>query len=414
MQRSQLYATLTVAALSICAVAQLRHVAHIIPPSWSDLYSPWKASQAALRHENPYSSAVTDQIQIGVYDRVLSPSDIYDRQRFVYPAHIILFMAPLAFLPWLVVRIAVTAVAPIVVAGTLWLWLNLAGVRLSRTRQILLYGLVVTSWPAVWSYQLQQPSLFIFGAISLAIFYFSRQRDILSGLFLAVGTVKPNLIALLAIWVVVFAAFNRRWKFIGSFAASLCALIAAAELIVPGWVEEWIHAVTGYANEPLRLSLLGHLFGARIGFSIAVFLIAAAAVRLGYTRPGLLASAALLLSITVCIIPTTKWMLYNNLLLIPAAVMLIATEPSNKPKEALQLLARCALMWLACAAPISLLLALLLRKDLAMLPYFQFNAVLCITVCTLVVADRRTANCPDAHSITSATGSAVSLRNSFQ
>jgi hypothetical protein len=245
----------------------------------------------------------------------------------------------------------------------------------------------------MWAYRLQQPSIFVFGAISLAVLYFSRKRDVLAGALLALATVKPNLVVLIGVWLVVFAAFNGRWKFIGSFAASLGTLVALAELLIPGWIREWAHAATGYAHEPLRLSLLGHVFGTRIGLVVTIVLVAAAGARLSYTKPGLLASAALLLSVTVCIIPTTKWMIYNNLLLIPAALMLIVTAPSTKLKQLLQFLARAALGWLACAAPITVLLALLIRKPLTILPFLEFNAVLCITVCTLALADRSTATC---------------------
>jgi hypothetical protein len=106
-------------------------------------------------------------------------------------------------------------------------------------------------------------------------------------------------------------------------------------------------------------------------------------------------------------------MLYKNLLLIPAAVMLIATEPSSKFKEALQLLSRCALVWLACGAPITLLLVLVAQRRLAMLPYFEFNAVLCITVCALALADRRTSICSDPQPVESATSPTMSFRNSL-
>src|SRR5215469_342685 len=300
-RRNQVVSILAVAVLTICAGIQLHEVLQIVRSSWSDLYPQWKASQAAVHHEDPYSKSVTDQIQLGFYGHVLSPHEPADRQNFVYPAHLVLFLAPLTFLPWKVVRPVFAVAGPIVLACTLWLWISLSGLKFSRDRLILLYGVVLTSWPAIWAYQQQQPTIFIFAVFSLALFCFAHQRDVLAGALLAMTTVKPNLVLLMAVWLVVDALFTRRWKFIGSLTVTGLVLLAASELLVPGWIHEWIHATSVYAHEPLKLSLLGHIFGARTGYGITAILLIVAGVRLAVRKLNLFESAAVLLSISVCI-----------------------------------------------------------------------------------------------------------------
>lgn len=51
-----------------------------------DFYPRWVGARAVLRGESPYSDAVTEDIQRGMFGRTLGPEE--DQQRFAYAATI--------------------------------------------------------------------------------------------------------------------------------------------------------------------------------------------------------------------------------------------------------------------------------------------------------------------------------------
>src|SRR5579875_3950678 len=55
------------ACIVVAPVFHLRLVLHMDPGQWTDLYSPWFGTQAALHGADPYSPAVTATIQRTIY-----------------------------------------------------------------------------------------------------------------------------------------------------------------------------------------------------------------------------------------------------------------------------------------------------------------------------------------------------------
>lgn len=311
------------------SVGELLQIQHTISPAWSDLYPQWIATKAAIRGEDPYSDAVTREIQRGFYGRELTHGDKWDQQNFVYPATLIPLLAPLAWLPWTLVRILLTLAAPFTIAATIYAWIQICDLRLSSSAQILAYGIGLTSWPAAWAYQQTQPTIFIFAAITFSLLFYKQRRSVPAGILLALSTTKPTLVALLALWLVFDAAIRRRRSFIVSFAVSIALLSAAANFIVPGWLFHWLQVAGHYAGDPLKISMLQHIFGHKAGLTASILLAAAIVLEAWQcSSPTSLSSefghmGAILLAFTVCLIPITPWMVYDQLLLIPAALLLL-------------------------------------------------------------------------------------------
>ena len=74
----------------------------------SDLYPRWLGARELLLHgRDPYSAAVTRDIQAGFYGRPLDstrPNDPQDQQGFAYPVYVAFYLAPTINLPFDVVR----------------------------------------------------------------------------------------------------------------------------------------------------------------------------------------------------------------------------------------------------------------------------------------------------------------------
>jgi hypothetical protein len=90
----------------------------------------------------------------------------------------------------------------------------------------------------------------------------------------------------------------------------------------------WIAVVAAYSHQSGKAPLLAYLFGFRLGLVVVACLAAALVYRLvqigvpGSGSHRFAAAVAILLAVTSCLIPANPWMLYNNLLLIPAVLLL--------------------------------------------------------------------------------------------
>jgi hypothetical protein len=332
--RRRLLIAVVFAFLGLGSFCQLRYVGEFAQRTiqWQhpgigggDIYPVWFATKAALRGADPYSPAVTRQIQTDIYGHPLSAASPWAKQSFVYPAHVTVLLAPLTLLPWSLVCPLFPYIGFPCVALAAFLWLRLYQPALSVSAQLLIIGLCVISWPAVTAFGVQ-PTVYIAVVMALAVVCFHRGADLFAGILLAIATVKPHIVLLLIAYCVVLAFRERRWRFLASFAVTLTVLLAASLRLVPGWIPQWIKASLRDAGvNPLVVTLAGH----RIGAALWIALLLAVVFRiwkqaLDLSRDGAFPyGVALLLAATVCLIPSTAWMVYNDLLLIPAILLLL-------------------------------------------------------------------------------------------
>jgi hypothetical protein len=303
-------------------------VARINPAARSDLYSPWAGTRAALHGTDPYSVGVTEQIQKDIYGHVLQPTETWDRQAFVYPAYILFLLGPFTWLPWRVVDVIFAVLAPIALAGTVGAWMRVCAWNSDRFKTLIVLALILASWPAAWGYYQRQPSLFVAAAIAFSVLLFQRESDVAAGILLALATVKPQLVVLIAAWLLVLAVAHRRWRFVSAFGLTVAVLVAGSLAIVPGWIPHWIHASLAYSHYPAKISMLVFFFGRAAGTAAAIALAIVLCVKLwkvGAVPPRAIEfghATALVLAVTVCIMPENPWLVFNTLLLIPAIFVL--------------------------------------------------------------------------------------------
>jgi hypothetical protein len=366
-----------VASLVALAVpVQLHLVQHLSPDTYSDLYSPWFGSRAALDHSDPYSPAITAQIQHNMYGHPLAADDPHDPEAFVYPPWIVFPLAPFTLLTWPTVELLFAVLTPLVILAAIAAWMRLCRPGFDRLTAIAACVLILASWPAVWGCYQRQPSLFVAAAMALAILLFDRQRDISAGILLALATVKPQLVLLLGLWLLLISLRQRRWRFAASFCSTFAVLIGASALLLPGSISHWIHAAIAYTHTAGKVSLLTHLFGPRLGLFADIALVAALGIRLWQLRsaaPGssaFVSCAALVLAVTTCLIPGNPWLLFNNLLLIPAILLLTTSAPTQISKL-FENLAGIALLLAILITPLCAAISLFIgyRFNLVMLPF---------------------------------------------
>jgi hypothetical protein len=343
--------------LALCAVAVLGNLALGLwatqdrsarkrlteDAAYSDLYSRWRGTRELLLNgENPYTPAATEANERGQYGRLLG-ADRFEidgtggYMGFTYPLYFALLIAPLALLPFSIVK----PLATLLIAALLF-WAALsageaAGWPAGRKRWLV--GLLfLASFPAVDLITLQQPSGLALGLVSLAALALRRRRLAIAGAALAVATFKPSLVALACVGLVLWAAQDprRRWRLPAGMVATLTAMCALTLAMVPTWPLWFLAQLQDYTlvnrlASPIDLLPEG---GWRIGVGAAMVLINLALF--AWPRASSdsedsppLGALALSFATTLILVPTPAS--YDRCFLIFAAAALGAAGVARRP-----------------------------------------------------------------------------------
>jgi hypothetical protein len=309
--------------------------AHDIPRgNLSDLYPRWLGARALLlHHRDPYSFEVTREIQVGYYGRALDPARPYDPtdwQGFAYPVYVVFVLAPTIMLPFAVVQTGFRWLLIVLTASTVPLWLRALRWRASAWIVATLVVMVLGSFQAIQGVKLQQLSLFENGLIAISAVLLVEDHLTAAGALLALATIKPQLVLLLAAWLLLWALsdWRSRKDFVWGFIGTMAVLIAAGEMVLPGWIGRFREAVIAYRryNDGAG-SALDLLFGPAWGKALALIVVLGLAVicwrfrRVSNHEAAFGWMMALILAATITIAP--KEAPYNQVLLIPPVLLII-------------------------------------------------------------------------------------------
>jgi hypothetical protein len=299
-----------------------------------DLYPRWLgARELLLHHSNPYSAEITREIQVGYYGRALDPGrpdDPKDQMAFAYPLYVIFPLAPTIRLPFIWVRMVAHWFLVLLTASSVPLWLRALRWRTSPAWIAVLVILTLGNLPVVLGIKLEQLTLLVGGMLAVCVLLLVSGYLATAGILLAFATIKPQLVFLIAAWLVLWACGNyrQRRRFLWSFGLTLATLFAAAEFVMPGWIREFVKAMAAYREYTGRpVSILALLTNPTWGLFFSVLLLLVLAVicwrvrRVSADDPAFAFVSSLVLSVTLVVIPMTS--LYNQILLLPAVLLLV-------------------------------------------------------------------------------------------
>ncbi|MDT8067296.1 MAG: glycosyltransferase family 87 protein [Terriglobia bacterium] len=308
-----------------------------IPPTYSDLVQRWVGARAALAGKDPYSTEVLRDILAAEYDHY--PPRPHDqgvaRQGFLYPAHIVLLLAPIAHFSWEAARTVFLATSLALLLLSVLMYLRTFHPSITRTQITIITVLAIINWPVVWGARFQQPTLLVAALIFLACVCLRRNWPILAAILLAIATVKPQIAAPIIAWLILWSLFHRAWRFFAAFAITLSLLLLETERIVPGWFGNWRASLQGYRQVTDTDLPLQNFLGHWAGLILTLFLVAAGIFALWRSRKSDISSSnwsvslSLVLALTVVLIPTHFTLVYNHILLFPACVTLILASPAD-------------------------------------------------------------------------------------
>jgi Glycosyltransferase family 87 len=298
----------------------------------SDLYPRWLgARELLLRGRDPYSSDVTREIQAGYYGRPLDPSrpaDPKDQQAFAYPVYVVFYLAPTVHLPFRTLQKAFFWLLIGLTLGSVSLWLRALQWPVAAWVQAVILALTLGSVPVLQGLKLQQLSLLVAALLAAAVALLSAGRPLEAGVFLAMATMKPQLVLPLLLWLGIWSIgdWRHRYRWMVSFLLCMTALVGASELWLPHWIARFWHAIGDYWQythaQPMLESLLTRPLGGllEILFSGAVAIVCWRQRRQEANTHAFQAATCLVMVLTVLTMPTFS--LYNQVLLLPAVLLL--------------------------------------------------------------------------------------------
>ena len=235
------------------------------PPHFSDLYPSWYgARELFLHHRDSYGSAVTHDVQFWTYGHVISEGpQRLDQNRFVYPLYIAFLLSPLVGLRFEQVQEFMRLFLPALSLGTVLLWIKAMRWRSDWATLAIIGLLSLTNFPMLESIYLQQPALLAAAFLAGACAALVSGRMVLSGMLLAWATIKPQLCLFIVPWIIFWGCSDwiRRRNVVLSFAATWSILVCASELLLHGWIYEFVQALIAYEQYNGTSSILTLFFG---------------------------------------------------------------------------------------------------------------------------------------------------------
>jgi len=298
----------------------------------SDLYPRWFGSrELLLHHRDPYSAEVTRGIQRGFYGRELdprNPADPVDQAAFVYPVYVVFLLAPTLHIPFGVVETLGRWLMLAAIAASVPAWMYAIGFRTRVAFVLSGMILAISSYPAVLEFHMQNLAALVALLLACAAAAAARNYLFLSGLLLALATIKPQLSGLFVLWFLLWATarWQQRKRLAFGFVAFTAALVLGGEILLPRWIPEFISAVRTYATYATDPSILQFVFGTRLARFAAIAL-GCALIGISWRwRESPAGSSdfgwtlAWTAAVTLAIVPVSA---YNQVLLIPALLILL-------------------------------------------------------------------------------------------
>jgi hypothetical protein len=299
----------------------------------SDLYPRWYGAKELLLHgRDPYTPEFTREIQIGYYGHALEPDQPGGRnyqQGFYHPVYIVFLLAPTIHLPFDVVRKGFFWVLLTLTVITIPLWPRVLHWPLPLWAQATLIVFTIGSLPFIEGLLLQQITIFVVPMIAVALALLVFDHPLPAGILLAFSTVKPQLVFLLLFWLAIWtlADWRHRYRWAASFLFTMVILCAASEWYLPHWIPRFWQALREYRSYTGEMSVTDEMIGAPWSRVIEVLVAAVLSVACWRERRQAANTSAfaficcLVLAVTILVTPT--YGLYNQLLLIPALLIML-------------------------------------------------------------------------------------------
>lgn len=208
---------------------------------------------------SPYSDVVAQRIQEAAYGRPALEGE--HELRVVYPLYSTLLFSPFAMLSdYTLARALWMTCLELSLLITAYLCMQLV----DWDPPIWLTGIYFL-FTLVWYHAVRgvingNAVVLITLLITLSFLAIKHGQDRWAGVLLAVSTIKPHLVALLGLFVLLWAAKKDRWQLVGWFIGMMSFLIVGGVVLVPNWILQNTWEILKFPTYNPILSL-GELLG---------------------------------------------------------------------------------------------------------------------------------------------------------
>ena len=336
---------LLVAALAIALVGYtlvLHQVYTWRANTHPDFYIEWIGSRVALQGGNPYSDETTQAIQLGSKGQQVAAGE--DQLAFVYPFYRVFINAPVAFLPYdWAAAIWQTVMQASLFAGVLLLVRSLQW-RIQAGELVLVLLVTTLAYPTFGAIVLGQMAVGVLALLLIAFWATRAEHYWLAGTCLAVATVKPQLVILAIPALLIWTLVHRQWRVAVAFVVTLLILVLASWAVFPSWIQEFAAALTRYPLYKNVQTGPGFLFSGSspvwpwlLEAAATAWLLAAWWLAWQRQRDWLAGAFVLTLAMSGFLLPQTS--IANQLMLLPAVVLLIRDAPGGAAQLSIAIVA---------------------------------------------------------------------------
>src|ERR1700722_3051597 len=254
----------------------------------NDFYPIWLTSREWIRQRrDPYSPALTREIQIGLFGRPLDsqfPTDPpSDYRTFAYPAFTDLLFWPVSEIPFRTLRIVWVAALTSLLAAAVVCCVRALSWPVSGVSLAIILLLTVCSYQELEGLYAGQLGLLVGFLLAASLLALVRNRLLLAGTLMALAMIKPQMVLLATLYLLLWSAndWRRRSRFTVAFLATMFLLIAGSLAVWPRWIQSWASVIVGYprySTPPLAQELLGPSVGSVIGKPLIALLLITALV----------------------------------------------------------------------------------------------------------------------------------------
>lgn len=241
----------------------------------ADFYIFWRAGRAyTVEHTNPYSPAVTEQIQQDIYRRAARPGE--DHLAFAYPFYSLFGLLPTL---WLSYDWAISFWYALTIVALLALLLAIFPARGKLTSLTALVLFPITFGLVMGNFAIPV-TLALLTFMGLIMLRGQRSTGVqaLAGILLAWATLKPQFTWLLLLFILLYALKNRLKPFLIAFTGTAGLFVGLSFLLLPGWVMDWVRNVQDYASyqqvSPVMVELLRFILPAPAANGLGLALMA--------------------------------------------------------------------------------------------------------------------------------------------
>jgi len=310
----------------------------------NDFYPIWLTSREWLHERrDPYSPALTREIQIGLLGRPLDsrfPTDPpNDYRAFAYPAFTDLLLWPVSEIPFRTLRIVWAALLTALLAAAVILWVRALSWHVSGVSLAIMLLLTWCSYQELEGLYAGQLGLLVGFLLAASVLALLRNRPLLAGTLMALAMIKPQMVLLAILYLFLWSAndWHRRGRFVVAFLATMFLLVAASLAVWPRWIQSWGSVIMGYplySRPPLAKELLGSSLGSHAGTPVLALLLMTAVVLAWRGRAAAPGSYEFWLSLSTLLALTTITLLpgqsvCDHVILLPGIFLLACRYKSH-------------------------------------------------------------------------------------